>query len=530
MIKRILDERKAVKVQMADISDKSSVEYVVLDRRQNALKICANSVYGMMGFKNSRYFGHLGCAESVTTIGRQLLADIVQKIENTYPVQVVYGDSVTGYTPTIVRIQKKFVLLETFENLATKWGRDEWVGSNDKESCELYGVEVWTEDGWTVVHRVIRHVLAPHKKIVRVVTLTGLVDVTDEHSLLNADGNVVNAKKVTVGDELLHHPYPECNAQEILNSNLEAFWNGGNNGIWEMRCHVTIASLAMLASSLGYMTYFNTKGNNLILTVTKAAIITPACGTVSKIQEIEYTGYVYDITTSNHHFQAGPGNMIVHNTDSCMLWHNDDTTSQENVKLAESICNDITASLPVPMALKFEAYCDKVILLTKKRYVLVSGSEVKYKGVMNARRDYCAYAKNTYSEIMEMIAKDAEKSDIVEFIDKKILLLLSGKVPTEDLIITKSLARKLSTYKVNQPHVVMARRLVEQTGIDIPAGTRLEYIYVKGDIRMVTPEEFDAPGMFSVDCKFYVEKQLATQIDDILSVIGLGNFIKDSWL
>ena len=60
MIKRILDERKAVKAQMSSMRDKSSIAYVVLDRRQNALKICANSVYGMMGFKNSRYFGHSG--------------------------------------------------------------------------------------------------------------------------------------------------------------------------------------------------------------------------------------------------------------------------------------------------------------------------------------------------------------------------------------------------------------------------------------------------------------------------------------
>ena len=551
MIKRILDERKAVKAQMVDISDKSSVEYIVLDRRQNALKICANSVYGMMGFKNSRYFGHLGCAESITTIGRQLLTDIVQKIENTYPVKVVYGDSVTGYTPTIVRIDKKTVFLETFDNLAVKWGGDEWVQSDSKESCELYGVEVWTEDGWTMVHRVIRHILAPNKKIIRIRTHTGLVDVTDEHSLLSADGNSVDAKEVKIGDELLHYSYPplpdeatSCYAadvgaaerteqivlHEILNSNLEvrqAFWNGfyDSDKVIYRKHQVTIASFAMIASSLGYGTSLNTKLDIYILTVTKAAPRTPAMAVLKK-QEIEYTGYVYDITTSNHHFQAGPGNMIVHNTDSCMLWHND---CENHVKLAKSICNDVTASLPAPMALKFETYCDKVILLTKKRYILVSGSGVSYKGVMNARRDYCAYAKKTYSEIMELIAKDVKKSDIVEFIDKKIFLLLSGKVPTQDLIVTKSLARKLSTYKVNQPHVVMARRLVEKNGIDIPAGTRLEYIFVKGDIKMVTPEEFEKES-FSIDCKFYVEKQLATQIDDILSVIGMGNFIKDSWL
>ena len=120
MIKRILDERKAVKALMKQL-DKSSITYVVLDRRQNALKICANSVYGMMGFKNSRYFGHVGCAESVTAIGRDYLVDVVKKIEESYPVKVVYGDSVAGYTPTIVRYKKEFVFVETLENIAARW-------------------------------------------------------------------------------------------------------------------------------------------------------------------------------------------------------------------------------------------------------------------------------------------------------------------------------------------------------------------------------------------------------------------------
>lgn len=72
---------------------KGSIEHVVLDRRQNALKVCANSVYGLMGFEKSRYFGHVGCAESVTTVGRQLLAQIVEYIRDRYPVEVIYGDT-----------------------------------------------------------------------------------------------------------------------------------------------------------------------------------------------------------------------------------------------------------------------------------------------------------------------------------------------------------------------------------------------------------------------------------------------------
>jgi DNA polymerase elongation subunit (family B) len=201
-----------------------------------------------------------------------------------------------------------------------------------------------------------------------------------------------------------------------------------------------------------------------------------------------------------------------------------------NILLAEDICKVVNSMLPVPMALKFETYCEKVILFTKKRYILVSNDNITYRGVMNARRDYCAYAKKTYSDTMEMVAKGMSSNQTIKnYIDWRILRLIVGKVDMRELVVTKSLARQLSTYKVNQPHVVLAKRLVQKTGIDIPAGTRLEYIYVQGsDIKMVTPDEF-LQG-FSADGMFYVEKQLATQIDDILDVIGLGAYIKNTWL
>ena len=43
------------------------------------------------------------------------------------------------------------------------------------------------------------------------------------------------------------------------------------------------------------------------------------------IKKIDYEGYVYDLTTANHHFAARVGNMIVHNTDSVFFTFNLET-------------------------------------------------------------------------------------------------------------------------------------------------------------------------------------------------------------
>ena len=63
-------------------------------------------------------------------------------------------------------------------------------------------------------HRVIRHRLAPHKKMMRILTHTGCVDVTDDHSLILKSGEEISPKDIQIGTELLHNALPKntiCN-------------------------------------------------------------------------------------------------------------------------------------------------------------------------------------------------------------------------------------------------------------------------------------------------------------------------------
>jgi DNA polymerase delta subunit 1 len=87
----LLNERFSVKAQLKDATDE--LTRMVLDRRQNALKICANSIYGITGFASNKYFGHVPTAESITCMGRRMLETTVQKIGDNFPVTVVYGDT-----------------------------------------------------------------------------------------------------------------------------------------------------------------------------------------------------------------------------------------------------------------------------------------------------------------------------------------------------------------------------------------------------------------------------------------------------
>ena len=184
----------------------------VLDGLQLAYKVTANSLYGQTGAKTSAIYSK-DIAACTTATGRNMILKAKNFLEDNYVgVNIVYGDSVTGYTPTIVRFNGE-VFIEKFENIAPRFGGDLWLpctenGKQTKEACELSGVDVWTDDGWTVVKRIIRHNLASHKKIIRVATHTGVVDVTDEHSLVRKDKSKVTPQESHVGDELLHNDLP----------------------------------------------------------------------------------------------------------------------------------------------------------------------------------------------------------------------------------------------------------------------------------------------------------------------------------
>ena len=196
LLKARSDTRKQAK------NEKDPFMQNILDKRQLGYKVTANSLYGQCGARTSTFYGK-DVAASTTATGRMMITYAKKIIENVYgnriyntethgPVltkaEYVYGDSVTNYTPVYIKHNNKLDIL-TIEELAEKYGGDKWVmckeeGKQEKEFCELENMYSWTDSGWTKLYRVIRHKLAPHKNIIRIMTPQSSIDVTDDHSLL----------------------------------------------------------------------------------------------------------------------------------------------------------------------------------------------------------------------------------------------------------------------------------------------------------------------------------------------------------
>lgn len=97
-ITTLLDARAKAKVEMENAS---GIKKTILDRKQNALKVTANSMYGATGVSEDK--GKLPClpiARTVTFIGRQSIRKVQNLIDNAYKedptipkMRVVYGDT-----------------------------------------------------------------------------------------------------------------------------------------------------------------------------------------------------------------------------------------------------------------------------------------------------------------------------------------------------------------------------------------------------------------------------------------------------
>ncbi len=89
-LERIIDARANIKKELKRYK-RGTKEYRSLDAQQWALKIVANSFYGMLGYPRARWY-FKQCAESVTSFGRHYIHETIQMAKD-FGLDVIYGDT-----------------------------------------------------------------------------------------------------------------------------------------------------------------------------------------------------------------------------------------------------------------------------------------------------------------------------------------------------------------------------------------------------------------------------------------------------
>jgi DNA polymerase elongation subunit (family B) len=228
--------------------------------------------------------------------------------------KVIYGDSVVHDTPILLKNNKNEIEIKTIENIGNKWSeynifKNNIEGLSDKQHDENIDYKVWTDKGWADIKRVIKH--KTNKKIYEILTHTGCVRVTSDHSLLDIKGNQLKPNECKIGTELLHNTLIienkkldfKINQNELDKSYIYGFFFGdGSCGKYGEKIK-TKYSWALNNKDMELNKKLIKKLNNIypddnfkILNTIKSSNvykIVPSCGNIKKFV-IEYRDKFYD--------------------------------------------------------------------------------------------------------------------------------------------------------------------------------------------------------------------------------------------
>lgn len=238
--KDINSDIKTLKLQLSEEKEEEAkselqTKITVLDKRQLAMKISANSMYGGFGVKKG-YLPFMPGAMCTTAKGRESIEKAAKHLQQNYSANLIYGDSVTGDTPILVQYEDGSVDIVRIDEIGEVWDQYEGFKVQDSNRIEkqqtipyvssgcyrvMNIVKVWTGEEWSMVKRVIRH--KTQKKMYRILTHTGCVDVTEDHSLLDEKCNKIKPTEIDVGSALYHSfpPVEDLPEIEITDAKIE---------------------------------------------------------------------------------------------------------------------------------------------------------------------------------------------------------------------------------------------------------------------------------------------------------------------
>lgn len=648
ILKELLGERARVRKEQKKY-DKSDLMWKILEEKQKAVKVSANSIFGFLGAGKMGKRPLIEGAMSITSIGRNLIGKVNSEVEEKYGCKVVYGDSVTPDTPILCRLNEK-IFYRTIDDLPSN---EEWeLYHGDKEQRKpIEGLEVWSDEGFTPIKWIIRH--KTNKNILRVTTHTGSVKVTTDHSLLRPNGSEVRPMEINLGDELMTQDMPKvggdysikfpwtcglfygdgsCGRYDcpsgnkcswaINNTNLDYLQrakkemeesyetlefvildtmkssgvyklvpkgNGINKLVDEWRDNfydnskykivpdwlwesneetrrlflegyycadgdkdkngynrfdnkgmIGSAGLYLLSSSLGYNVSINTRKDKLNiyrLTLTKSR----QKRNPQSIKKIEDLGpsddYVYDLETGNHHFGAGVGKLIVHNTDSSMFSKSGIPPNEYNA-LGRRLGVEMTKGFRKPLELEFEKTM-RMLALARKKYAGYlyedDGSfvidkktglpELYIRGNVLARRDNTKWLRETFEKLLRMALDFKPISEALTYLVDRVEEFMYGEIDYHELITVRSIG---AHYKDQNYFMKLFADRLNRMGTPVRPGERIGYLVTKGrndtekkyvGNRMITPEMYRASRYdaepFEIDRLYYLEKQFMNALDQL---------------
>ncbi|VVB79835.1 DNA polymerase [uncultured archaeon] len=203
-------------------------------------------------------------------------------------------------------------------------------------------------------------------------------------------------------------------------------------------------------------------------------------------------------------------------------------SSHEEIK---KLLEKINKGLPGIMELELEGFFKRGIWVTKrtgeigakKKYALRGeDGKLKIRGFETVRRDWCKLARDTQNRVIRLVLDEGNEKKALEYVKEVIKKLKERKIDKKEILIRTQLKKPLSEYKAISPHVIAARKMIEQE-IPIAHGSLIEYYIAETlEKKKLVREKVKLPeekGEYNLE--YYLTKQILPSVENILQVFNV---------
>ncbi|MFD1644847.1 DNA polymerase domain-containing protein [Haloarchaeobius litoreus] len=229
--------------------------------------------------------------------------------------------------------------------------------------------------------------------------------------------------------------------------------------------------------------------------------------------EVDHDGYVYDLSVAeNENFVDAVGGVVLHNTDSVMLELGTDVSPEEAIEqsfeieehindsydafAAEELNVDIAGGEEHRFQIEFEKLYRRFFQAgKKKRYaghiIWKEGKhvdDIDITGFEYKRSDIAPITKEVQHEVIDMVVRGAEESEITEYINDVIERFLDGEYSYDEISIPGGIGKRIDNYDTDTAQVRGAKYANLLLGTNFDRGSKPKRLY----LQKVHPDYFAA--------------------------------------
>ena len=193
------------------------------------------------------------------------------------------------------------------------------------------------------------------------------------------------------------------------------------------------------------------------------------------------------------------------------------------------------AVLPAPHDLEYEKTFWPLLLLAKKKYVGNMYEDdpdkfkLKYMGIVLKRRDNAPIVRTVCKTLLDRLLNNLDVRGAVDNMLEVIDRVVEGRVPIEDLVITKTLRAEYKD-RSKIAHAVLAQRVGERDPGNAPqVNDRIPMVHIRVDEKRgarkvlqgdkIETPDYVAENDLEIDYRYYLEDQIMNPTLQMLSAI-----------